>query len=125
MRLATALAAATATLVVVSCSSSAEPPSAPEDSVDRFFTAIFADDCERVQAELVAGRSKELTCEEVTKLGEYLGETQFEVGKAQVDGDNGTVTVDFTTEEFGDNTSTIDVVKQEGSWKVDPGAIEE
>ncbi|MCW2747874.1 MAG: hypothetical protein JWP10_1016 [Nocardioidaceae bacterium] len=117
------LVTAVAALALVSCSSSdpADAKDGPKAAVSSFFDGIFAKDCKQAQGAVIATAAKQLTCEEVTKLGAYVGKASYKITKTTVTGDSAKVTLTFTTKEFGDNTSTVDVVKERGAWKVDPG----
>lgn len=97
----------------------------PEDAVSDLYSAAADGDYEQVCDLLTEEAAAEAqadedaaSCEEGTEkalsggAGDLLGD--IEVGEATIDGDTGTVGVSFAGQE-----DTVNVVQQDGEWKVD------
>ena len=120
MKKAVAMIVAIAAMAVVGCGGGGNP----EDAVSDLYAAAADGDAAKVCENLTADAQQAAaddedadSCEEGVEkslaggAGELLG--QIEVGEATVDGDTGTVEISALGQ-----TDTVDVVQEDGDWKV-------
>jgi len=99
----------------------------PEDTVSAFYTAVGEGDFEGVCDRLSEGAIQATIDEEGAESCEEAAETslegaeeasalldQIEVGEASIDGESGTVEITLEGQ-----TDTVNVVQEDGEWKVD------
>ncbi len=111
-------------LVIMTCGGGGGAGS-PEDAVNGMFTALKNADIDAMMQYMPESERETISDEDREMAESMLGmmsDIEFEILNSEVDGDNATVTINFTF--MGDTQEQdIDLMKENGRWVVTNGGM--